>query len=85
MSWWYVYILKSSRARWYYVGSTNRLKERQKEHNAKRVVSTKHYAPLKLVFLKKFNSERDARAYEKKIKEKRIEKEKIIREIENKN
>ena len=67
-----------------YVGSTNRLEKRLKEHNAKQVVSTKHYAPLKLAFIKEFNSEKDARAYEKKIKERRIEKERIIREIENK-
>jgi len=81
---WHVYILKSSKAKLYYVGSTNRFKERLKEHNSKQVVSTKHHAPLRLVFLKRFNLEKDARAYEKKIKEKRIEKEKIIREIENK-
>lgn len=81
---WHVYILRSLRNRWYYVGSTNRIEERLKEHNAKKVLSTKYYAPLKLVFLKKFNLEKDARVYEKKIKGRRIEKEKIIRKIENK-
>lgn len=81
---WYVYILKSSKNRWYYVGNTNRLKKRLEEHNTRRVASTKHHAPLELVFMKEFNSEKDARAYEKKVKEKRIEKEKIIRKIENK-
>ncbi|OGZ27711.1 MAG: hypothetical protein A2365_03650 [Candidatus Nealsonbacteria bacterium RIFOXYB1_FULL_40_15] len=79
---WHVYILKSSKCRWYYVGSTNRIEERLKEHNKKQVISTKCHVPLKLVFLKKFNSEKNARAYERKIKEKRIEKERIIREIE---
>lgn len=66
------------------MGSTNRPEKRLKEHNTKQVVSTKYYAPLELVFLKKFNSEKDARSYERKIKERRIEKEKIIRKIENK-
>lgn len=79
---WHVYILRSSKSRWYYVGSTNRLEERLGEHNAGKVTSTKRYAPLELVFTKEFNLEHDARAYEKKVKEKRIEKENIIREIE---
>ena len=82
---WYVYIIKSLKNRWYYVGSTNKLEERLKKHNTRKVLSTKHYVPLKLVFTKKFNSEKEARAYENKIKKKRIEKEKIIRKIENKN
>lgn len=82
---WYVYIIKSLKNRWYYVGSTNRLEKRLKEHNAKKVLSTKHYAPLKLVFTREFNSEKDARTYENKMKKRRIEKEGIIRKIENKN
>jgi predicted O-methyltransferase YrrM len=43
---WYVYLLKSQQRRWYYVGSTNRLKERLSEHNQGRVQSTKSYRPL---------------------------------------
>ena len=79
---WFVYILRSSKSRWYYVSSTNRIEERLNEHNAGKVTSTKRYAPLELVFTKEFNLEKDARAYEKKVKERRIEKESIIREIE---
>jgi hypothetical protein len=36
-----------------------------------------------LVFIREFRSEKDARAYEKKVKERRVEQEEIIREIEN--
>ena len=82
-SMWYVYLLRSTKQRWYYVGSTNRIHERLKEHNEGRVMSTKNYAPLTLVFTKKFLEERDARLYEQKIKHRRIEKEQIIRKIEN--
>ncbi len=80
---WYVYILKSINKKWYYVGSTNRIEIRIKEHNKGYVKSSRLYRPLKLVFSKKFNSEKEARDYERKIKDCRIEKEKIIRQIEN--
>lgn len=81
---WNVYIIKSDNKKWYYVGSTNRLAKRISEHNKGLVKSTKHYLPLSIVFTKDFISEKDARSYEKMLKDKRIEKEKIIREIENK-
>jgi len=80
---WCVYMIKSSQKRWYYVGSTNRLEHRLNEHNKGQVPSTINYRPLKLVYTKEFESEKDARAYERKIKARRIEKETIIRNIEN--
>ena len=82
---WYVYILKSTRKKWYYVGSTNQLKERIEEHNNRRVKSTKHYVPLNFVFQKDFKTESDARRYERKLKQCRKEKEEIIRIIETNN
>jgi putative endonuclease len=79
---WYVYILKSLIKRWYYVGSTNRLDQRTKEHNLGKVSSTKAYKPFKLIFKKEFNLESEARNYERFIKDKRVEKEKIIKLFE---
>ncbi|MFH1427638.1 MAG: GIY-YIG nuclease family protein [Patescibacteria group bacterium] len=81
---WKVYIIKSSIKRWYYVGSTNRLEERIWEHNTGKVKSTKHYKPYILIFVKEFKAETDARAYERKLKDCRIEKEKIIKQYEKK-
>ena len=80
---WYVYIIKSNRKKWYYVGSTNRLQERVEEHNKGKVKSTKYYLPLSLIFEKEFGSEKEARGYERMLKDKRIEKERIIKVIEN--
>ena len=80
---WYVYMLKSSIKKWYYVGSTNRLETRFMEHNSGKVLSTKSYKPLELIFKKEFELESEARAYERLLKDKRIEKEKIIRNFEN--
>jgi len=62
---WYVYMLKSSIKKWYYVGSTNRLSTRFKEHNEGRVLSTKAYRPFHLIFKKEFSSEKEARSYER--------------------
>lgn len=81
---WNVYIIKSNTKKWYYVGSTNRLSERLDEHNKGKVKSTKHYLPFNIVFAKDFNSEKEARSYEKMLKDKRIEKERIIKSIEEK-
>jgi putative endonuclease len=80
---WYVYILKSSIKKWYYVGSTNRLQQRLKEHNEGKVLSTKAYKPLEFVFKKRFKLESEARGYERLLKDKRKEKEKIISLIES--
>lgn len=80
-----VYIIKSINKKWYYVGSTNNLERRLVEHNKGLVTSTKYYIPFKIVFVKEFETEKDARSYERKLKDKRIEKEKIIKEIENLN
>jgi putative endonuclease len=77
---WYVYMLKSEGRKWFYVGSTNRLEKRIVEHNSGKVKSTRFYRPLKLVFKKEFEIEKDARYYEIKVKKMRIEKEKIIKQ-----
>lgn len=79
---WCVYIIRSIRQKWYYVGSTNRINKRLREHNSCQVRSTKYYAPFKIVYIKHFESEKDAKFYEKKIKKCRKEKESIIKEIE---
>jgi hypothetical protein len=48
------------------------------------VISTKHYLPFNFIFTKEFNLEKNARDYERLLKDKRIEKERIIREFERK-
>jgi len=78
---WYVYIIKSLNKNWYYVGSTNSIERRIGEHNNKKVQSTKAYTPFELVWQKEFVDETEARSYERLLKDKRIEKEKIISSI----
>jgi putative endonuclease len=45
---WYVYILKSAKDGQYYVGSTNDLKGRWKEHTEGKCESTRHRQPLQM-------------------------------------
>ena len=78
----FVYILKSEQKVWYYVGSTNDLDRRINEHNNGKVKSTKPFLPLKIVYKKEFSNEHDARLYERKLKDCRIEKEGIIRSLQ---
>ena len=80
---WNVYIIKSKVKKWYYVGSTNRLFIRIEEHNKGKVTSSKSFKPFDLIFKKEFDLESDARNYEKLLKNKRIEKERIIRDFED--
>ncbi|MFC1678551.1 GIY-YIG nuclease family protein [Patescibacteria group bacterium] len=47
---WFTYIIKSINKNWYYVGSTNRLKERINEHNEGKVTSTKPYRLFTLIY-----------------------------------
>jgi len=77
----FVYILKSNKRKWYYVGSTNRLEERLKEHNSGRVQSSKSFFPLKIVYTKEFDTEKEARFYEHKLKDCRKEKERILKSL----
>ena len=80
---WHVYVLKSGAKRWYYIGSTNRLERRIQEHNQGKVISTKAYRPLILVYKEQFDTELNARQREHQLKGKRIAKEEIIRQIES--
>lgn len=78
---WFVYFIKSLSKNWYYVGSTNDIDRRVAEHNSGKVSSTKNKKPFILVYKKEFETEHEAREYERLLKSKRIEKEKIIRSL----
>ncbi|MFC1757114.1 GIY-YIG nuclease family protein [Patescibacteria group bacterium] len=64
----YVYILKSKKDNNLYVGSTNDLRKRFKEHSSGKVNSTKHRLPLELKYYESYVSEEDARKREHNLK-----------------
>jgi len=64
----YNYVLRSKKDGKGYIGFTDDLKRRFYEHNNKQVLSTKAYAPFKLVYYEAYLSKKDALAREKKLK-----------------
>lgn len=64
----YVYILKSKKDNDLYIGSTNDLRKRFKEHNDGKVFSTKLRRPFELIYYEAYKSEKDARKREHNLK-----------------
>ena len=63
----YVYILKLSNND-YYVGSSDDLKDRVKDHQEGSVISTKPFRPVKLVFYCAFPTKSQALKFERYLK-----------------
>lgn len=64
----YVYIIKSLKDKKLYIGSTNNLQRRLKEHNDGKVISTKPRIPFELIYYEAYKAEKDARKREKNLK-----------------
>lgn len=64
----HVYILKSLRDGRYYIGSTNDLKIRMKHHFGGYTPTTKRFGRLELVLVQEFNTLKEARSVEMKLK-----------------
>ena len=64
----YEYILKSVKTNKYYVGSTNNVERRLREHNGGRSKYTKNEVPWNLVFTDEFTTLKEARKREIQIK-----------------
>jgi len=60
----YVYILQSLKDGKTYVGYTYEIEQRLKKHNLGQVRSTKYRRPLKLLFVEKFETEKEAKKRE---------------------
>ena len=64
----YVYILFSLKDKKFYIGFTNDLKRRLKEHNSGKNTSTKSRLPLKLIYYEAHLSKADAARRERYFK-----------------
>ena len=68
MKFYYVYVLRSLKFNFIYVGFTMNLRRRLKEHNNKEELSTKHYAPFELIFFEAYRNQKDAKRRERYFK-----------------
>ena len=68
MVFFYTYILLSLKDKEHYIGYTNNLRKRLKEHNSGKNLSTKSRRPLKLIYFEACLDEDDAKQREKYLK-----------------
>lgn len=64
----YVYLLKSDKNQDLYIGYTDDLKKRFKEHNGGRVKYTKSYKPWQLIYYEAYKNQKDATKREYQLK-----------------
>ena len=65
----YVYILKSCKKEWIYIGLTTNLKRRVEEHLLGKNYSTGKYLPIQLIYYEAYRSLADANNREKSLKQ----------------
>ena len=68
MSFYYVYILQSAKDNKFYIGSTNDLKRRLKEHKLGKNISTSKRLPVELIYFEGHLSKEDASRRERYFK-----------------
>ena len=79
----YVYILNNQQTDRFYIGSTNNIKRRLAEHLKGKTRTTKILKTFKLVYLEEYETEKEAREREKKLKS--YKSKKYIKWMINKN
>ena len=63
-----VYVIKSQRRNYIYVGMTNDFQRRFKQHREGKSKTTRQYRPLNVILTEKFSDRKEARAREKYFK-----------------
>jgi len=74
-----LYILQSLKTQKYYIGHTNNLTRRFKEHNSGQTKSTRYGAPWKIVYTKDFDTK--SGAYKMELALKRAKSRKVIENL----
>jgi len=64
----FTYVLYSDTRKRLYIGQTNNIEKRIKEHNSGKVDSTRPYRPYRLIYLEEFNSRKESLIREKELK-----------------
>ena len=77
----FVYVIQSLKDSTTYIGFTEDIEKRLKEHNAGKTKSIKHKIPFKLVHIEKYETKTEARKRELLLKNNSWEKEKLYKKI----
>ena len=64
----YIYLLQSQKDKEFYIGFSNNLDRRIKEHNNGLVTSTSTRKPFELIYIEGYKTEKDARHRESNLK-----------------
>ena len=64
----FVYVIKSVEKKFQYIGHTENIQKRIKEHNTGKTKSTKFYKPFELIYLEVFKTRNEAIIREKYLK-----------------
>ena len=77
----YVYVIRSTKKRYHYIGYTADLINRLKEHNFGKTKSIKHLIPFKLVYYEAYTTKTLARKRELALKKSSYKKEEVLKRI----
>jgi len=80
---WFVYLLQSKKDHTFYIGYTDNLKRRLKEHNEGRTKSIKHKIPFILKYCEIYCNKTVARKRELELKNNSFKKKELIERILN--
>jgi putative endonuclease len=79
----YVYLLQSQKDKKYYIGQTDNIEKRLKEHNDGIVKSTKHRKPFKVIGYEIYKDRNKARWREYNLKKSAWQRKKFIEKFRN--
>jgi len=65
----YVYLVKSQKSNWIYIGCTSNLKKRLEEHKTGKSYSTSKHLPIDLTYYEAYTSKSDAYERERHLKQ----------------
>lgn len=77
----YLYILESLKDHGYYIGITDHIEQRLKEHNQGKTKSLKHRIPLQLKYIEEYDNKTAARKREIALKKNYLARKEILQKI----
>ncbi|MEA1936653.1 MAG: GIY-YIG nuclease family protein [Patescibacteria group bacterium] len=78
----YVYVIRSTKKKYHYIGYTSNLRKRLQEHNSGKTKSIKHLIPFELIYYEAYNTDNLARKREINLKKNAAAKEDLFKRLE---